>query len=340
MKGARYDARAVDARCMAYAAMTLLALAWARPHLSRPALNNRATHVSFSSLNNPSLRRLSRAPRMAADADDELNAYWQKHETKWRRPLRLLDVFSAWNIGELDGVLPSGNPSRTAQSERMLTLSRAIELFDEGKLDVRSRYRSLSVDELKPRWARIVETRSKLQAIKLGHGRRGVGQGARVREGARRGRGRVGGRVACRLTLCGDAALARAQSGRGAARPADGGIRKEYAKLQQSAGADAAERWLTAALLAELESEASKLEPAPAKADASPSKSTCDFNAREAERDLEQANFGGLLGVGLALVAGVLFLVDWEAVLNGGGEFYWQPADTRSGLDKALDLMQ
>ena len=276
-----------------------------------------------------------------ADADDELNAYWQKHETKWRRPLRLLDVFSAWNIGELDGVLPSGNPSRTAQSERMLTLSRAIELFDEGKLDVRSRYRSLSVDELKPRWARIVETRSKLQADKSWDKVVEESDKARAYEKAL-----VEGEVesedaspaASRFvaTLLSPALkAAAAQRAR-----ADGGIRKEYAKLQQSAGADAAERWLTAALLAELESEASKLEPATAKADASPSKSTFDFKAREAERDLEQANFGGLLGVGLALVAGVLFLVDWEAVLNGGGEFYWQPADTRSGLDKALDLMQ
>ena len=276
-----------------------------------------------------------------ADADDELNAYWQKHETKWRRPLRLLDVFSAWNIGELDGVLPSGNPSRTAQSERMLTLSRAIELFDEGKLDVRSRYRSLSVDELKPRWARIIETRSKLQADKSWDKVVEESDKARAYEKAL-----VEGEVesedaspaASRFvaTLLSPALkAAAAQRAR-----ADGGIRKEYAKLQQSAGADAAERWLTAALLAELESEASKLEPATAKADASPSKSTFDFKAREAERDLEQANFGGLLGVGLALVAGVLFLVDWEAVLNGGGEFYWQPADTRSGLDKALDLMQ
>ena len=276
-----------------------------------------------------------------ADADDELNAYWQKHETKWRRPLRLLDVFSAWNIGELDGVLPSGNPSRTAQSERMLTLSRAIELFDEGKLDVRSRYRSLGVDELKPRWARIVETRSKLQADKSWDKVVEESDKARAYEKAL-----VEGEVEAEdaspaasrfvATLLSPALkAAAAQRAR-----ADGGIRKEYAKLQQSAGADAAERWLTAALLAELESEASKLEPAPAKADASPSKSTFDFKAREAERDLEQANFGGLLGVGLALVAGVLFLVDWEAVLNGGGEFYWQPADTRSGLDKALDLMQ
>ena len=276
-----------------------------------------------------------------ADADDELNAYWQKHETKWRRPLRLLDVFSAWNIGELDGVLPSGNPSRTAQSERMLTLSRAIELFDEGKLDVRSRYRSLSVDELKPRWARIIETRSKLQADKSWDKVVEESDKARAYEKAL-----VEGEVEAEdaspaasrfvATLLSPALkAAAAQRAR-----ADGGIRKEYAKLQQSAGADAAERWLTAALLAELESEASKLEPATAKADASPSKSTFDFKAREAERDLEQANFGGLLGVGLALVAGVLFLVDWEAVLNGGGEFYWQPADTRSGLDKALDLMQ
>ena len=276
-----------------------------------------------------------------ADIDDELNAYWQKHETKWRRPLRLLDVFSAWNIGELDGVLPSGNPSRTAQSERMLTLSRAIELFDEGKLDVRSRYRSLSVDELKPRWARIVETRSKLQADKSWDTVVEESDKARAYEKAL-----VEGEVEAEdaspaasrfvATLLSPALkAAAAQRAR-----ADGGIRKEYAKLQQSAGADAAERWLTAALLAELESEASKLEPATAKADASPSKSTFDFKAREAERDLEQANFGGLLGVGLALVAGVLFLVDWEAVLNGGGEFYWQPADTRSGLDKALDLMQ
>ena len=124
-------------------------------------------------------------------------------------------------------------------------------------------------------WARIIETRSKLQADKSWDKVVEESDKARAYEKAL-----VEGEVesedaspaASRFvaTLLSPALkAAAAQRAR-----ADGGIRKEYAKLQQSAGADAAERWLTAALLAELESEASKLEPAPAKADASPSKST------------------------------------------------------------------
>jgi hypothetical protein len=47
----------------------------------------------------------------------------------------MFDVSAAWSCGELDGILPSGSPSRIA-TDRMLTLPRALELFEEEKIDV------------------------------------------------------------------------------------------------------------------------------------------------------------------------------------------------------------
>ena len=92
--------------------------------------------------------------------------YWQAHESKWITPLRMLDVSAAWGCGELDGILPSGTPSRIEKTERLLTLARAVELFNDGKVNVRRRYRNLQVDELRPRWVRVMATRNKLKADK------------------------------------------------------------------------------------------------------------------------------------------------------------------------------
>ena len=41
-----------------------------------------------------------------------------------------------YDLGDLDGVLPSGTPSRLQSSERLLALGRAIELFEKDELQV------------------------------------------------------------------------------------------------------------------------------------------------------------------------------------------------------------
>ena len=282
------------------------------------------------------------------EQDEEMLQYWQQHESKWQRPLQMLDVCAAWGCGELDGILPSGRASRAKTSERLLTLARAVELFeaDDVDINVRRRYRSLRIDELRPRWTRIVATRSRLQASQDWETVVEDSDKARAYE-----RALVMGEVededaspaASRAvaTLLKPALKAAAEQ----RSRADGGIRRAYANLCHEAGKDAAERWMTAALLADIENEVADLastsdgEAAAAIATAA-APSGFDFAAREAERDLETANFSGLLGVGLAIVSGLIFIVDWPAVLSAPGEFSWSPVDSRSGIEKALDLMQ
>ena len=89
---------------------------------------------------------------------------------------------------------------------------------------------------------------------------------------------------------------------------ADGGQLLELNKLQETAGADAAERWLTAALLASLENEVSELEPRAA--------APQSFREREDELATEEGiGFAGL-GVGLALVT----IVAQNVFFGGGGD--------------------
>lgn len=274
--------------------------------------------------------------------EEEMLQYWQAHESKWITPLRMLDVSAAWGCGELDGILPSGTPSRIEKTERLLTLARAVELFNDGKVNVRRRYRNLQVDELRPRWVRVMATRNKLKADKSFE--EVVDESDKARRFVR---AQILGEVededaspvvsrAVATLLSPALKAAAAQRSR-----ADGGRERAFADLCASAGDDAAERWLTAALLAEFEQEATTLPSASSRSEASQaSSSKIDFRAREAERDREQADLSGLFGVGLALIAGLLWIVDWQAFLSSPGDFAWTPYDTRSGMEKALDLLQ
>jgi hypothetical protein len=337
---------------LVFAVADVLAFSVPRPSL-RPAAPLQPSLRPLAPHRPSSLRPVATLRMMSGDDDvpaQEMLAYWQAHEAKWQTPLRMLDVCAAWGCGELDGVLPSGKASRT-EIERFLTLARALELFEEGKVDVRRRYRNLRVDELRPRWDRVVATRAKLRADNSWD--KVIAESDKARRfDLAQVRGEVEDEdaspaISRAVATLLSPALKAAASQRSRA---DGGVRRAYAELCEAAGEDAAERWLTAALLAELEQEAASLPSVSSRNEAdgasssSPSSSSSkfDFAARETERDLEQAEFSGYFGVGLALVAGLLWIVDWGAVFSspGPGDFAWTPYDMRSGMEKALDLMQ
>ena len=100
---------------------------------------------------------------MAEGAKDGALGYWEAYGAAWERPLRTLDVQAAWSCGELDGILPSGRASRTS-TDRLLTLARALQLFESGDLPVRRRFRNHAASELAPRWERVVARRAAMQA--------------------------------------------------------------------------------------------------------------------------------------------------------------------------------
>ena len=310
-----------------------------RPHVpSRTILAlSESAADSFSSTRPHGPSRSTLILSEAADSDEpvsesyiELVAYWKEHGSKWTRPLRLLDVQAAWTCGELDGLLPSGKPSRVATSERMLSLGRAVELFEKDELQVRRRFRNLTPVELAPRWDRAMATRTRLQAA--GTWDEIVSESDKSRAYQRAMvRGDVEDADASPLasrvvaTVLSPALKAAAKQ---RAR-ADGGVALALAELLETAGDAPAERWLTAVLLAEFEGEIDALPPA--SMPGAPSfAGAASFAEVEAQRDVEQANTFGLVGVGAALLLGVSLVV--AAGGAGGGD-----AD---GLQRTLDLMQ
>ena len=225
-------------------------------------------------------------------------------------------------------VLPSGADSRVATSERMLTLGRAIELFETEELQVRRRFRNMTPTEMAPRWDRVMATRARLQAAGTWDDIVRESDKARAFERAKV-RGDVEDADASPalsrfVTTLVSPALKAAATQRNRA---DSGIRLAIAELLETAGDTPAERWLTAVLLAELEGEVAELpRAAPDDAAAPPS-----FAQQEAQRDVAQANSFGLIGVGAAV-----FLVFAQALLggledgSGGGD----------ALQRTMDLMQ
>eukprot|EP00908_Phaeocystis_cordata_P007874 Transcript_18546.p1 GENE.Transcript_18546~~Transcript_18546.p1 ORF type:complete len:272 (-),score=86.99 Transcript_18546:164-979(-) len=256
-----------------------------------------------------------RCRSLTMDAEQDALAYWEAYGAAWDRPLKTLDVQAAWNCGELDGILPSGRLSR-ASKERLLTLGRALELFESDQLQVRRRFRNLKVpEELAPRWERVVARRTAMQAD--GRWDAVLNEGERYRQNVIREQASPLG-------------VSRAVAGALIGSPVSA-ERGAFAALLATAGIDAEERWLTAALLADFEAEVNGLEAAPR-----PARLSTSFAEREAERDLEEARSFGVTGV----LAGLLFgaLTNWYIVgYLGGGEGGGGGAD---GLEKALDLLQ
>ena len=245
---------------------------------------------------------------MADGAKDGAQKYWEAFGVAWERPLKTLDVQAAWSCGELDGILPSGRPSRSS-TDRLLTFARALQLYESGDLPVRRRFRNHAASELAPRWERVVARRAAMQA-----------------DGRWNDILREGEQYRLRVIREQTSPLA------GAFRP-ESAERGAFAELLSTAGDDAEERWLTAALLADFEAEVNSLPAAPAPA---PARSfSSGFAAREAERDVEEAQAFGVSGV----VAGLLFggLLNWYIVGYLGARPDGGVAD---GLERSLDLLQ
>ena len=240
---------------------------------------------------------------------DELEAYWQAHGAKWKRTLEILDVRAAWQAGECDGVLPSGKRSRAAAQEKLVDVARALELYDSDELQIRRRFRNATPSELLPRWTKVIEERNRLQDE--GAWDAAVVQSEQQREFQQ---SIVKGEVE---SADASPALSRAvatalspvlKAAANTRNKADGGQLLELNKLQETAGSDAAERWLTAALLASLETDVAELEPRAA--------APQSFREREDELATEEGiGFAGL-GVGLALVT----IVAQNVFFGGGGD--------------------
>lgn len=298
---------------------------------TRPASSARVAPVIATADESSSSSNLS-----ATDA--ELLAYWKKHSAKWETPLRMMDVSTAWEIGELDGLLPSGQPSRVATSERMLSLGRAMELFEKDELSVRRRFRSMTPVEFAPRWDRVMATRARLQAAGTYDDILRESDKARAFQRAQV-RGEVedadaSPAVSRLVATILSPALKAASTQRARA---DGGMSLAFATLLETAGDTPAERWLTAVLLAELEAEIKEL----TSSSASAAKSSSDgatppsFSQVEAQRDVDQANSLGVIGIGVALV----FVLAQFSLVSGGDGLGSGGADSAS-LQRTLDLMQ
>ena len=262
----------------------------------------------------------------AEDADEALLSYWEAPSTTWTTALRIVDVQAAWTCGELDGVLPSGAPSRVATSERMLSLGRAIELFEKDEIQVRRRFRNLTAAELAPRWQRVMATRARLQAAGTWDEIVRESDKARAYQRAMV-RGEVedadASPLASRIVATVLSPALKAAAGQRSKQ--DGGLSVAFAELLETAGDGPAERWLTAVLLAEFEGEVNELPPV----DRSAASSSPSFAEQEAKRDVEQANSFGVVGVGAALLVAVTQFA-FLGGAGGGGD---------DSLQRTLDLM-
>jgi hypothetical protein len=194
---------------------------------------------------------------------------------------------------------------------------------------IRRRYRNMRLEELRPRWMRVVEIRKKLQSeqrweqiVQESDRYRAFMQAYVEGDVEEEEASPVLSRYVATFF---SPALKLAANQRS---KADGGMKRALAELINSAGSDAEERWLTAALLADIESDASSLPVVQTKA-TSPS-----FAEIEAERDLQVSSQSGLLGVGLALVAGIIWIIDWPILLQSLDE------TGSTSLERTLNLLQ
>jgi len=277
--------------------------------LSAVGLELVASYSWSRSCSLPAYREKSWLRASPSEEDNDnggITKYWEVNSVKWEKTLRILDVRAAYASGSLNGILPSGRPSRGAPNERLISLSRALELFekDEKAFPVRRRFRQMKLEELRPRWDSVISKRATLQAA--GQWEVAVDESEKYRafekslveggvESSEASPAYSRAVVAILSPALKAAAKQRTRS--------DGGIKATQVELLQSAGSTPDERWLTAALLAELEEEFSKtfstmVQPT--------SSSRSLFAEDEAEKDIEDAGSGAFLGVLLAIVTAVL----------------------------------
>jgi hypothetical protein len=249
-----------------------------------------------------------------AAADEEFAAYWRAHKAKWETPMRLLDVNVAYRSGELNSILPNGQPSRVPSGEPLMTLGKAVELFDDGKVQVRRRFRNLQPVEWVPRWDRAVATRARLQAmgnwemIALESEKAREYENAMVRGEMEKAEGSSGG-IRMSVEAAGRKASANFQN------QVDGGIRLAFAELLETAGETPEERLLSAVLLAEFKNEAealtfeARLKAAAARAAEAkaagidPELAQKVYTAKKASNSRAMTLIGAAVFIGLALVA-------------------------------------
>lgn len=315
-------------QCRAVARCSIFVLCWLPCHglhlnFAKPHVPSRAAAVFANANEDATDNGLSAS-------DNEFLSYWRAHSAKWDTPLRMLDVSTAWQCGELDGVLPSGVPSRVATSERMLTLGRAIELFEQDQLQVRRRFRNMTPIEMAPRWDRVMATRARLQAagkyddIVRESDKTRAFQRARVRGEVEDAEASPAISRVVATVLSPALKAAATQRAR-----LDGGLSLAFAELLETAGDTPRERWLTAVLLAELEAEVAELEATAAAAQPDGKAKSVSFAEVEAQRDVAQANSLGVIGVGAAVF--VVLIQALAGGFGGGGD---------DALQRTLDLMQ
>ena len=278
--------------------------------------------------------------------------FWTKYEDSWRTPLRLLDVKTALSAGECDGVLPSGRPSRGAPDEQLLSLGTAYALFEEDKLSVRRRFRSMTAAELLPRWEAVAAKREALQSQGGGIWDQAVrevdtataAQRALLEGDYDKARAATGGGDSDRF----EAAAVKAFSPvmRGLANTmnrADGGAAMARLALLESA-ATSSDRWLTSALLEELEKEARRIGD---EKRASPSEDRDNRAFQSAEELVENVQREGV-DAGVLGVLGAVVVFAAQQFLSGNmggssslGEGLGGIASPAGdGLNRALDLLQ
>jgi len=234
--------------------------------------------------------------------DITIESYWEENSAKWEKTLRILDVRASWKSGSLNGILPSGNSSRGAPNDRLISLPRALELFEanEQTFPVRRRFRQMKLEEFRPRWDAVMSKRSIVRM--KGQWEVAVDESEKYRTYEKSlVEGKVESadaspaysRVVAKILSPALGAAARQRT------RADGGVKATQVDLLESAGNTAEERWITAALLAELETELETIPMAQTVTQGS------SFASQEAERDIEDAGSGALYGI---ITAALLFL--------------------------------
>jgi hypothetical protein len=271
----------------------------------------------------------SESDQLAA-LDKDLQHYWRTHSTKWETPLRLLDVTVAYKCGELNSILPSGEPSRQPSSEPLLTIGRAVELHDKGEVQVRRRFRNLAPVEWNPRWERAMATCTRLkmtgawddivrESEKARKYESAIVRGEIEDPEAAQGRGIV-------MSVGAPALKAQAKL----KSHFDGGLRLAVAELLETAGETAEERLVTAVLLAEFKGEAEAMT-----FEARLKEAAASFAQKKAAKEQREKMARGIAvaGVGTEVIVGVALLVALALAVSGWG-------GNDDSLQSTLDLLQ